>query len=106
MFAFAVWSQKTHSLILARDRLGEKPIYYGWQGNGENKVFLFASELKALKVHPEFKNQIYRDAITLQLRHNCIPAPYSIYKDIFKLLPGHYLEMKQGDLQNKLLPTS
>ncbi len=106
MFAFVVWSQKTHSLILARDRIGEKPLYYGWQGKGENKVFLFASELKALKAHPEFNNKIDRDAMTLQLRHNCIPAPYSIYKDIFKLLPGHYLEMKQSDLKNKLLPTT
>ncbi len=106
MFAFGVWNQKTRRLILARDRLGEKPLYYGWQGKGENKVFLFASELKALKAHPEFNNMIYRDAMTLQLRHNCIPAPYSIYKNIFKLLPGHYLEMKQSDLKNKLLPSA
>ena len=60
--------------------MGEKPLYYGWQGTGKNKVFLFGSELKALKPHPLFTNEINRDAIALQLRHNYIPDPYSIYK--------------------------
>jgi asparagine synthase (glutamine-hydrolysing) len=106
MFAFGLWDQKTRSLTLARDRIGEKPLYYGWQGKGDNKVFLFGSELKALKAHPEFRAEISRDSIALQLRHNCIPAPYSIYKDIFKLLPGHYLELKESDLKNSLLPNS
>ena len=106
MFAFAVWDQKTRSLTLARDRIGEKPLYYGWQGKGENKVFLFGSELKALKVHPEFNREISRDAIALQLRHLCIPAPYSIYKDIYKLLPGHYLQLSENDLKKNLLPNS
>ena len=99
MFSFGIWDQKTRSLTLARDRMGEKPLYYGWQGEGNNRVFIFGSELKALKVHPEFSGQINRDAITLQLRHNCIPAPYTIYKDIYKLLPGNYLELKQADLK-------
>jgi asparagine synthase (glutamine-hydrolysing) len=106
MFAFGLWDQKTRSLTLVRDRIGEKPLYYGWQGEGENKVFLFGSELKALKIHPEFKGEINRDAIVLQLRHNCIPAPYSIYKDIYKLLPGHYIELKESDLKKSLLPIS
>lgn len=106
MFAFGIWDQKTHSLTLVRDRLGEKPLYYGWQGKGNNRVFLFGSELKALKVHPEFNGEINRGAIALQLRHNCIPAPYSIYKDIYKLLPGHYLELNVSDLKNNLLPLS
>ena len=73
-------------------------MYYGWQGEGD-KSFSFGSELKSLKVHPEFKGQINRDTITLQLRHNYIPAPYSIYKDIYKLLYGHYLELKEYDLK-------
>ena len=103
MFAFGLWDKKIRSLILARDRIGEKPIYYGWQGKDYNKVFLFGSELKSLKIHPEFNGEINRDAITLQLRHNCIPAPYTIYKDIYKLLPGHYLELNQNDLTKKLL---
>ena len=105
MFAFGIWDKKTRSLILARDRIGEKPLYFGWQGKGDNKVFLFGSELKALKAHPEFSGEIYRDAIALQLRHNCIPDPYSIYKDIYKLLPGHYLQLKENDLKKNLLPT-
>jgi asparagine synthase (glutamine-hydrolysing) len=104
MFAFAVWDRKLRSLTLVRDRMGEKPIYFGWQGIGDKPVFLFGSELKALKVHPEFRGNINNDAIALQLRHNCIPAPYSIYKDIFKLLPGHYLQLKENDLVKKLLP--
>jgi asparagine synthase (glutamine-hydrolysing) len=85
MFALALWDREERSLILARDRMGEKPLYYGWQGDS----FLFGSELKALRDHPAFKSNINRDSIALLLRHNCIPAPYSIYNDIFKLQPGH-----------------
>jgi len=85
MFAFGLWDQKKRCLILARDRIGEKPLYFGWQGKGNNKTFLFGSELKALKAHPEFSPKINRNAIALQLRHNYIPAPHSIYKDIYKL---------------------
>ena len=95
MFAFVIWDKKNRILTLVRDRMGEKPLYYGWQGKGVNQVFLFASELKALKPHPEFRGEINRNAIALQLRHNYIPDPYSIYKDIYKLLPGHYLQVKR-----------
>ena len=95
MFAFVIWDKKNRALTLVRDRMGEKPLYYGWQGTGKNKVFLFGSELKALKPHPLFTNEINRDAIALQLRHNYIPDPYSIYKDIYKLLPGHYLHLRE-----------
>ena len=104
MFAFGLWDQKKRCLILARDRIGEKPLYYGWQGEGNKKSFLFGSELKALKVHPEFNGKINRDAIALQLRHNYIPSPYSIYEDIYKLQPGHYLKLKESDLTKNLLP--
>lgn len=103
MYAFALWDKKNRSLYLVRDRMGEKPLYYGWQGRGVNKVFLFGSELKALKPHPEFKGEINRSAIALQLRHNYIPDPYSIYKDIYKLLPGHYLKLNENDLNKGLL---
>ena len=106
MFAFGLWDQKKRCLILARDRIGEKPLYFGWQGKGNNKTFLFGSELKALKAHPEFSPKINRNAIALQLRHNYIPAPHSIYKDIYKLQPGHYLKLKESDLKRNLLPDS
>ena len=91
MFAFAVWDRQNKTLTLGRDRLGEKPLYYGWQGRGNAAVFLFGSELKALRTHPAFENNINRSALSLQLRHNCIPAPYSIYKGIAKVLPGTLL---------------
>ena len=91
-------------LILARDRIGEKPLYFGYQGNGDNKVLLFGSELKGLN-HPEFKRQIDRNS-NFSPCHNCIPAPYSIYKDIYKLQPGHYLKLEEKDLKKYLLPKS
>ena len=93
MFAFAVWDSQKSTLTLGRDRLGEKPLYYGWQGQGSAAVFLFGSELKALKEHPAFENNINRGALSLQLRHNYIPAPYSIYEGIAKLLPGSLLSV-------------
>lgn len=89
MFAFAVWDKQQQTLTLGRDRAGEKPLYYGWQDD----VFLFGSELKALKVHPAFKKELNRDALALFLRHNYIPAPHSIYTNIHKLLPGTLLEL-------------
>jgi len=89
MFAFALWDKETQVLTLARDRLGEKPLYYGTQ----NGVFLFGSELKALKAHPAFWGEIDREALTLLLRYNYIPAPYSIYKGIQKLPAGSYLQL-------------
>ncbi|MGQ0537434.1 MAG: asparagine synthase (glutamine-hydrolyzing) [Gemmatimonadaceae bacterium] len=92
MFAFAVWDRDEHTLTLARDRVGEKPLYYGWQRD----TFLFGSELKALKAHPAFAAEIDRDALTLLLRHNYIPAPYSIYRGIHKLLPGSLLTVSLG----------
>ncbi len=92
MFAFALWDRETRTLSLARDRLGEKPLYYGWQG----ETLLFGSELKALKAHPAFRADIDRDALTLFLRHNAIPAPYSIYQGIHKLPPGTYLQLRAG----------
>ncbi len=87
MFAIAVWDKQYQTLTLARDRLGEKPLYFGWQGD----TFLFGSELKALKAHPDFLGEIDRNAVALQMRHNYIPAPYSIYNGIKKLIPGTLL---------------
>lgn len=96
MFAFALWDRKKHTLYLVRDRLGIKPLYYGWL----NKNFVFGSELKAFKAHPEFRNEIERDAVALMMRHNYIPAPYSIYKGIYKLPPGTILSLSMVDTKN------
>ncbi len=89
MFAIALWDRRERLLHLVRDRLGIKPLYYGWTGG----VFVFGSELKALKAHPAFRAEIDRDALALYLRHNYIPAPYTIYKGIRKLLPGTTLTL-------------
>lgn len=93
MFAFALWDRQQRALTLARDRLGEKPLYYGYQG----AAFMFASELKALKAYPRFQPEVDRDVLALYLRHNCVPAPYSIYKGIFKLPPGTFLRLSAFD---------
>jgi asparagine synthase (glutamine-hydrolysing) len=91
MFAFAVWDREQRTLTLARDRMGEKPLYYGTLGSGE---FVFASELKALRAHPRWVGEIDREALTLFLRHNCIPAPWSVYRGVSKLRPGEWLAVK------------
>lgn len=92
MFAIALWDRAERALYLARDRIGEKPLYYGWQGD----TFLFGSELKALKAHPSFNASIDRGALMLLLRHNYVPAPYSIYQGIQKLPPGTWLRIGPG----------
>jgi asparagine synthase (glutamine-hydrolysing) len=97
MFAIALWDRETRTLTLARDRLGEKPLYYGCQ----NGVLLFGSELKALKTHPAFVGEVDRDALTLFLRHNAIPAPYSIFKGIRKLPPGAYWQISSDALSSR-----
>ena len=93
MFALALWDRADRRLVLARDRMGEKPLYYGWQGD----TFLFGSELKSLRAHPAFNAAVDRGALALLLRHNYIPAPHSIYQGIRKLPPGHWLCLAAGD---------
>ena len=104
MFAFAAWDRQTSTLTLVRDRLGEKPLYYGWQGRGNDAVFLFGSELKALREHPAFENNINRGALSLYMRHNYIPASYSIYEGIAKLLPGSLLTVSLQQREPKAWP--
>ena len=89
MFAFGLWDRKERQLILARDRFGEKPLYYGWVGGD----FLFGSELKALTAHPRFHNPIAGDAVETFVARTYIPAPLSIYHGIFKLPPASILEV-------------
>ncbi len=100
MFAIALWDVREAILYLIRDRMGEKPLYYGWQKD----TFLFASELKAMRSHPEFIGEICRDSLSLYFRHKYIPAPYSVYRDVFKLEPGTILEMsiRRNLLNNSL----
>ena len=87
MFAFAVWDQQRKQLFLARDRLGKKPLYYGWQ----HGIFYFTSELRALRRHPRFNCEIDRDALAEYFRYAYIPCPQSIYQDIPKLPQGNFL---------------
>ncbi len=101
MFAIALWDKKERSLTLIRDRLGIKPVYYGWFG----RTLLFGSELKALRIHPAFQGEINRDALASYLRYNYVPAPHSIYKGVYKLPPGCYLTIRvdQGFQQKKII---
>ena len=100
MFAFALWDRHTRTLVLARDRVGEKPLYYGWLGTS----FAFASELKALARHPQWAQSLDREALTLFLRYNCIPAPRSIWRGVFKLEPGHYATLGPRDAESRQPP--
>jgi asparagine synthase (glutamine-hydrolysing) len=102
MFAFALWDNQDRSLTLVRDRLGEKPVYYGWQGGN----FLFGSELKALVAHPYFKGEVNREALPLYLQCGYMPNQYSIYHDIYKLLPGTYLKIDASNRGATPLPTT
>ena len=102
MFAIAVWNRQTQVLTLARDRLGEKPLYFGWQGQGPQATFLFGSELKGIKRHPAFKAEIDRNALCLLLRHNYIPAPSSIYQGISKLEAGCLITISLAQPEAKI----
>jgi asparagine synthase (glutamine-hydrolysing) len=103
MFAIAIWDREHQELSLVRDRVGEKPLYYGWQGLGSKRTFLFGSELKALKRHPSFVNNIDRSALALYMRYCYVPTPYSIYEGIKKLEPGTILtvSLKQNAYRSK-----
>ncbi|MBS4097410.1 MAG: asparagine synthase (glutamine-hydrolyzing) [Sulfuricella sp.] len=89
MFALALWDRLERTLHLARDRFGEKPLYYGRMGN----VFLFGSELKALQQHPAWRGEIDRGSLALFMRYAYVPAPYSIYKGVAKLPPGNCISL-------------
>ncbi|TAN30546.1 MAG: asparagine synthase (glutamine-hydrolyzing) [Castellaniella sp.] len=90
MFALALWDRQDRTLTLARDRMGEKPLYWGWQSG----TLLFGSELTALEAHPAFLRQIDRGALSLLLRYNYIPEPHSIYRGIHKLPAGHLVVLR------------
>ena len=92
MFAMAAWDTHRRELHLVRDRFGEKPLYYGWSG----PHFVFASELKALRRLSTFRAELDREAVVLFLRHNCVPAPRTIYGGVSKLEPGQVLTVGCG----------
>lgn len=91
MFALALWDRRERRLTLARDRMGEKPLYYGWTGH--RRSFVFGSELKALRAFPGFDNLIDRQALALYFQFSAVPAPHSIYSGVYKLSPGCLLEI-------------
>ena len=103
MFAFALWDIGNQTLTLARDRLGEKPLYYGFAGDS----FLFGSELKALRVHPDWQGEIEADVLAPYLRHGYVPSPFSIYRDIWKLPAGNSLTVPvrpDGGIDRAVMP--
>jgi asparagine synthase (glutamine-hydrolysing) len=93
MFAIALWDRRDRELVLVRDRVGEKPLYWGHAGT----AVLFGSELKALRAHPAFKAEVDRDALALFLRYSYIPAPYSIYRGVRKIEAGTLVRIRLGD---------
>lgn len=93
MFALAIWDRTERALHLVRDRLGEKPLYYGWL----DRTLIFGSELKGLKAHPQWDGEIDRGSLALFLRHNYIPAPYSIYRNVRKVMPGTILTFRSPE---------
>jgi asparagine synthase (glutamine-hydrolysing) len=100
MFALAVFDARTGELHLARDRLGEKPLYYGWAG----RSLVFGSELKALRAHPDMAATIDRGALALFLRYTFVPAPHTIHQGIRKLLPGTTLTFTPEATPGRLPP--
>jgi len=93
MFAFGVWDRHLCKLTLGRDRIGEKPLYYGWHSD----TFIFASELKAIKAHPAFISKIDRNALCDFMRLSYIPSPQSIYQGIYKLIPGTLITLSRSE---------
>ena len=87
MFAFALWDERERTLTLARDRFGEKPLFYGWSG----RDLVFASELKALATHPAWSPSLDRNALTSFMRYAYVPAPSTIWTGIQKLPSASYV---------------
>ncbi|MBW3578438.1 MAG: asparagine synthase (glutamine-hydrolyzing) [Actinobacteria bacterium] len=95
MFALALWDRQHRRLHLARDRFGEKPLYYGWFG----ATFLFASQPTALRAHPTFDGRLDLDALASYLRLSYVPSPLSVYRDVAKLPPACHLTLDSGALR-------
>lgn len=102
MFAIAVWDHERSTLTLVRDRMGEKPLYYGLHGG----ALLFGSELKALRAHAAFRAEIDRDSLARYMYASFVPSPGSIWHGTATLSPGHSLTISASDLAERRLPTS
>lgn len=102
MFAIAVWDREEQCLTLARDRFGEKPLYYGWVDG----AFVFASELKALKQYPGFRGELEFGVLERYLRFGCVGGEQSIFKGVSKLLPGSLLRISLADIKADKRPQS
>jgi asparagine synthase (glutamine-hydrolysing) len=92
MFAFAIWDRQTRTLTMARDRIGIKPLFWTY----DNGLFLFASEIKGLRAHEGWTREIDRESLCAYMRWGHVPAPYSIYRGLRKLLPGEFLVLARG----------
>lgn len=101
MFALALWDRRERVLHLVRDRMGEKPLYYGWAGS----AFVFGSELKALCAHPSFQRTIDRGVLSLFLRYNFVPGAESIYNGVLRLAPGSILSISADQVAGRTLPS-
>jgi asparagine synthase (glutamine-hydrolysing) len=101
MFAFVAWDMKTESLYAGRDRVGKKPLYFGWSEG----VFLFGSELKALAAHPKFSTEINMSSLAFFVNHSYVPSPDSIFSSFRKLPQGCFFEMTGADLSRRSLPS-
>ncbi len=102
MFAIALWDKEQESLTLVRDPVGKKPLYYGWCDN----TFLFASELKALRAHPDFNQPIDPDTLGLFIKYSWVPSPYCIYQGLRKLPPGHWITIHSRSTLDNTRPHS
>lgn len=97
MFAFGLWDKSDQTLTLVRDRMGEKPLYYGWVG----RSFIFASDLAAISAHADFAAEICPYAVSAFLKRNYVPTPLSIYKGVYKLPPASILQLKFSDISSR-----
>ncbi len=102
MFAIAIWDREREALTLVRDPVGKKPLYYGWCHN----TFLFGSELKALRTHPEFDAPIDPNALGLFIKYSWVPTPFCIYQGIRKLPPGHLITINSKSALENSIPRS
>ncbi|MFM9882700.1 MAG: asparagine synthase (glutamine-hydrolyzing) [Burkholderiales bacterium] len=101
MFAIALWDRRERTLSLIRDRMGEKPLYYGFAG----RRFVFGSELKAIRALPGWSGTIDRDAVAAFMRYSYVPAPATIYQGLCKLTPGTVVTVRESDLRALRFPT-